>query len=233
MYAWDTRILYSQLGPDGRLSLTGLLDLFQDIATLHAEDFGSGLDTLTAGGRAWLLSRWRIRLGQLPRSAASVQVRTQAYESRMSLNRRWFSLHDEAGAQLAVADSLWTLADRTTGSPVNAMQEVQPYLEPGDGPQLGDLPRRVAIPADAVSGTPFAITDDLLDTNHHVNNVQSVRLAMRFLPGDMTVSALAVDYHRPLLPGAVVTPLCAPTEKGFSVTLCVDGQTCVCAEFFQ
>ncbi len=233
MYTWDTRILYSQLGPDGSLSLTGLLDLFQDIATLHAEDFGCGLDRMSENGRAWLLSRWRIRLGQLPRSAARIQVRTQAYESRMSLNRRWFSLHDEAGTQLAVADSLWTLADRTTGSPVNAMQEVQPYLEPSDGPQLGDLPRRVAIPADAVSGTPFSITDDLLDTNHHVNNVRSVSLALRFVPADFAFSALAVDYHRPLLPGQVVTPRTAPTQNGFAVALCVGDQICVSAEFIR
>lgn len=81
MYAWDTRILYSQLGPDGRLSLAGLLDLFQDIATLHAHDFGSGLDVMTENGRAWLLSRWRVRLGDLPRSAARVQVRTQDRKS--------------------------------------------------------------------------------------------------------------------------------------------------------
>ena len=233
MYTWDTRILYSQLGPDGSLSLTGLLDLFQDIATLHAEDFGCGLDRMSANGRAWLLSRWRIRLGPLPRSATHVQVRTQAYESRLSLNRRWFALHDENGNQLAAADSLWTLADRTTGTPVSAMQEVQPYLEPGEAPQLGDLPRRVAIPADTASGTPFAITDDLLDTNHHVNNVRSVSLALRFVPADFVFSALAVDYHRPLLPGQTVIPRTALTANGFAVALCVGDQICVSAEFIR
>ena len=233
MYAWDTRILYSQLGPDGRLSLPGLLDLFQDIATLHAEDFGSGLDTMTAGGRAWLLSRWRVRLGQLPRSAARVQVCTQAYESRRALNRRWFSLRDEQGAELAVADSLWTLVDIQTGAPTPASQVVERYLEPGEGPDLGELPRKVQIPVDAAPAAVFSITDDLLDTNHHVNNVRSVALAMRFLPEDTTVSALAVDYQRPLLPGQQVQPLVAHTDRGCVVALTVDGQSCVCVEFIR
>lgn len=233
MYAWDTRILYSQLGPDGRLSLPGLLDLFQDIATLHAEDFGSGLDTMTAGGRAWLLSRWRVRLGQLPRSAARVQVCTQAYESRRALNRRWFSLRDEQGAELAVADSLWTLVDIQTGAPTPASQVVERYLEPGEGPDLGELPRKVQIPVDAAPAAVFSITDDLLDTNHHVNNVRSVALAMRFLPEDATVSALAVDYQRPLLPGQQVQPLVAHTDRGCVVALTVDGQSCVCVEFIR
>ena len=43
MYTWNTRVLYSQLAPNGRLSLIALLDLFQDVATLHAEDAGDGL----------------------------------------------------------------------------------------------------------------------------------------------------------------------------------------------
>ena len=233
MYAWDTRILYSQLGPDGRLSLPGLLDLFQDIATLHAEDFGSGLDTMTAGGRAWLLSRWRVRLGQLPRSAARVQVCTQAYESRRALNRRWVSLRAEQGAELAVADSLWPLVDIQTGAPTPASQVVERYLEPGEGPDLGELPRKVQIPVDAAPAAVFSITDDLLDTNHHVNNVRSVALAMRFLPEDTTVSALAVDYQRPLLPGQQVQPLVAHTDRGCVVALTVDGQSCVCVEFIR
>ena len=44
---------------------------------------------------------------------------------------------------LAAADSLWTLIDTKTGGPVNAADIVAPYLTPGDGPELGDLPRKV------------------------------------------------------------------------------------------
>lgn len=233
MYTWDTRVLYSQLGPDGRLSLAGLLDLFQDIATLHAHDFGSGLDVMSASGRAWLMSRWRVRLGDLPRSGANIRVCTQAYESRRALNRRRFSLQDEQGRELAVADSLWTLVDVASGAPTSAAQVVERYLEPGDGPDLGDLPRKVLTPAETAAGEAFFITDDLLDTNHHVNNVRSVALAQRFVPEDLAFSALAVDYHRPLLPGQQVLPLRAATENGFFVALTVDGQICVAAEFIR
>ena len=44
MFRWDSRVLYSQLGPDSALSLPALLDLFQNAATLHAEDKGAGLE---------------------------------------------------------------------------------------------------------------------------------------------------------------------------------------------
>ena len=78
---------------------------------------------------------------------------------------------------------------------------------------------------------PFTVTDDLLDTNDHVNNVRSVGLAASYLPRDFAFSALAVDYQLPLLPGQQVTPLCARTEQDFFVALTVEGRTCVCALF--
>ena len=43
------------------------LDLFQDIATLHAHEMGSGLEYLYSIDRAWIMSRWRVRLETLPR----------------------------------------------------------------------------------------------------------------------------------------------------------------------
>jgi len=233
MYTWNTRVLYSQLAPNGRLSLTALMDLFQDVATLHAEDAGDGLVQRTASHTAWLLSRWRIRLGEMPRSAARVQVTTQAYECRKALNRRCFALLDEKGQELAVGDSLWTLVNTDTGAPTDATRVVTPYLEPGKGPDMSALPRRLQLPAQCAAAAAFPVTDDLLDTNQHVNNVRSVALALRYVPADFAFSALAVDYSRPLLSGQMVTPLCACTERGYHVTLTVDGQLCVSAEFIR
>ncbi len=233
MYTWNTRVLYSQLAPNGQLSLTALLDLFQDVATLHAEDAGDGLDQRTVSHTAWLLSRWRIRLGQMPTSGAHVQVNTQAYECRKALNRRCFALLDENGAELAVGDSLWTLVNTDTGAPTDATQVVVPYLEPGKGHDMSGLPRRLQLPANCTAAEAFPVTDDLLDTNQHVNNVRSVALTLRYVPADFAFSALAVDYSRPLLPGQMVTPLCAHTDRGFHVTLTVEGQLCVSAEFIR
>lgn len=233
MFVWNTKIMYSQLGRDCALSIPALLDLFQDIATLHAHEMGSGLEYLYSIDRAWIMSRWRLRLGTMPRCGDPVSVRTRAYECRRALNRRAFELTDKDGTILAQADSLWTLIDTKTGGPVNAVDIVSSYFTPGDGPELGDLPRKVQLPEDAVAGTAFLITDDLLDTNHHVNNVRSVALAMRFLPETAAFTALAVDYHHPLLPGDVVTPLCAPTARGYAVALTAGGRICVSAEFIR
>ena len=160
-------------------------------------------------------------------------MRTRAYECRRALNRRAFVLEDSRGRLLAQADSLWTLVDTDTGAPADASVIVRPYYTPGPGPDLGDLPRKVQTPAQAEEGPAFSITSDLLDTNRHVNNVRSVALAMRFLPEDVSFSALAADYHHPLLPHDQVTPLLASTGRGFAVVLRAGGRDCVSVEFIR
>ena len=58
-------------------------------------------------------------------------------------------------------------------------------------------------------------------------------LPERFLPEDFFFSALAADYHHPLLPHDQVTPLLASTGRGFAVVLRAGGRDCVSVEFIR
>ena len=43
MYAFDSRIRYSETDSEGRLTLNALLNYFQDCSTFHSEDVGLGI----------------------------------------------------------------------------------------------------------------------------------------------------------------------------------------------
>lgn len=232
MYCWNTKILYSALGVNGTLSVAGLLNLFQDTAILHSEDRGRGRDWVASQGCAWILSRWRVRLGDMPRCGQPVRLETRAYHYRRALCRRSFSLEDGEGRTLALADTLWTLIDISTGAPTDAGGVVAPLLTDEPAPDLGDLPKKVRLPENLSPGEPFPVTRDLLDANHHVNNVRSVELAMRGLPPEASLSALAVDYHLPLLPGQIVSPAFGPAGDSLAASLSAEGQLCVSAQFW-
>ena len=106
MYTTKARVSYSQLAPDCRLSLTALLDLFQDCGAFQAEDAGLGLSVLDARGQGWLLSRWRVRLlAPLPKIGSTVTVSTQVYSCRISMAHRHYWLRSEDGALLAEGDA--------------------------------------------------------------------------------------------------------------------------------
>ena len=43
MYAFDSRIRYSETDSEGELTLNALLNYFQDCSTFHSEDVGLGI----------------------------------------------------------------------------------------------------------------------------------------------------------------------------------------------
>ena len=54
-YSFNSRVRYSETGENGKLTLPGVLNYFQDCCTFHAESVGLGGDVLKARDRAWVL----------------------------------------------------------------------------------------------------------------------------------------------------------------------------------
>lgn len=233
MYTTKARVSYSRLAPDCRLSLTALLDLFQDCGTFQAEDAGLGLSVLDARGQGWLLSRWRIRLlAPLPKIGSTVTVGTQVYSCRISMAHRHYWLRSEDGALLAEGDALWVLFDKASQKPVPAASGCQDYLEPAELAPPEGLPRRLS-PAEGPEMPAFPVTAEMLDTNRHCNNVRAIGLCARYLPEGFSFSGFAADYHRQLPAGAPVTPRVSVAENGVTVTLSVDNAVCITAAFLR
>ena len=44
MYEYDIRVGYSRVDEEKKLSIAGLIDLFQDCSTFQSEDLGIGFD---------------------------------------------------------------------------------------------------------------------------------------------------------------------------------------------
>ena len=60
MYSFDSRVRYSEVDEDRKLSLTGVINYLQDCSTFQSEDLNQGIDYLTKKHRAWLLASWQI-----------------------------------------------------------------------------------------------------------------------------------------------------------------------------
>ena len=46
MYTWNSRVRFSEIGEDKRLTLDSILNYFQDSSTFHSEDIGNGMDVI-------------------------------------------------------------------------------------------------------------------------------------------------------------------------------------------
>jgi len=84
---------------------------------------------------------------------------------------------------------------------------------------VGTYPRHIMMPKTAEAKEPFAIQPSQLDTNHHVNNREYIRMAMAYLPAGFVCRELLVDYHAQAVAGDVIYPRAAVTEAGMMVSL--------------
>ena len=97
MYAFDSRIRYSETDSDGYLTLDALLNYFQDCSTFHSEDVGLGIGYMKEIGQVWVLSSWQIVVNRYPKLGEKVKIVTLPYELKVFLGYRIFALMDDQG----------------------------------------------------------------------------------------------------------------------------------------
>ena len=209
MVTSDGRVRYSETDATGRLSMTGLLRLFQDLNYLAVEDVGRGIGYQTAHRAAWYLLSWDVRLDAPPALSDPYRFEAAFYRRSGSLAKKYMTLTDKAGDVLATADTRWAFVDTVTGEPLPCPPD---YF--GDDP-LTDAPRatgsgvRIRLPDDAEHLAPLTVGDALIDENGHANNVRLTELAMALAGFDTGCRRLRAEFLRQTRPGDCLTPVLA------------------------
>ena len=116
-YSFNSRVRYSETGEDGRMTLPGVLNYFQDCCTFHAESIGLGGEVLKARNRAWVLSSWQVVVDEYAKMGTEIKITTVPYEFKGFMGMRNFIIEDAEGKKLAWANSNWTHLDISTGLP--------------------------------------------------------------------------------------------------------------------
>lgn len=214
MYTFDGRVRYSEVGEDGCMSLQSLLDYFQDCSTFHSEDIGLGMEYLAELEQAWLLSSWQICIERYPRLCERIVIGTSPYEFRGFIGCRNFLMKTEAGEVLAYANSIWTLLSTKTMRPAKPSERMLEGYVIEEKYPMEYAPRKIAVPAEGKALESFTVKPHHLDTNHHVNNGQYVRMAMDCIPVDFVIRQLRVEYKSQAVLGDAVYPVVSAGEEG-------------------
>lgn len=213
MYTFSSKIRYSELDETGHLSIEALLDYFQDCSTFQSEELGIGRKYLTEHQMVWVMSYWQIIVERYPQIGEKVTIGTAPYEFKGFLGCRNFWMKSEAGENLACANSIWSLLSTQTGYPVKPEPKMlESYaLEPKL--DMNYAPRKILIPARLEEGAPVEIHRHHLDSNHHVNNGQFVRIAMENLDCADKIRQLRVEYKKQVHLGEWLVPCTGITEE--------------------
>ncbi len=218
MYSFSTRVRYSEVDSTLQLSFPAIINYFQDCSIFHSEDLGIGIDFLQKEQRVWLMNSWQIEVHRFPRYGERLHVNTWPYDFKNMFGYRNFTLTDEEGNLLVVANSIWVFADTGTGRPVKP-DPVYAARYPLDPPYpMEYAPRKVDIPAEGTALAPIPVSVSHLDSNNHVNNGQYVAMAAALLP-NADYRSLRVEYKKSAQLGDIIYPRISQTEDICTILL--------------
>ena len=195
MFSFDSVVRYSELSEKERLSLTGLVNYFQDCSTFQSEALHVGVDDLVNAGFGWVLSYWQIVIKERPMLGDRIQTGTWAYDMDNFFGYRNFVMKNEAGEMIAAANSIWVFLDIKTGHPTKigeqygSAYEIEPKYD-----NMEYEPRKIKVLKDMEAREPFLVKRSNIDTNHHVNNGQYIMMAQDYLPEDFEVKQIRAEY---------------------------------------
>ena len=219
MYTFDSRVRYSEVGVDGRLTIESLLDYFQDCSTFHSEDIGLGVEYLNELHQVWMLSAWQICVNRYPRLCEEIVIGTAPYDFRGFIGCRNFVMRTKDGEVLAYANSIWTLMDIRKMLPARPSERMLEGYVLEEKYPMEYAPRKIAMPKEGKTLEVFAVKQHHLDTNTHVNNGQYVHIALEYPREGFVIRRLRAEYKKQAFLDDQLFPFAAEEEKRFVIAL--------------
>lgn len=235
MYTFDSRVRYSEVAEDGRISVNALIDYMQDCTNFQSEDLGIGLAWHKENNLMWVLNSWQIVIESYPKMGDWITVGTQSYGYEKMFGYRNFLITDASGACVVKANSLWVLMDLKKNRPMIVTPEIGDAYGKAEPLEMEYAPRKIKLPQDGLGKERFVVREYHLDTNHHVNNRQYVQMAMEFLGREAKVRELRAEYKKQAVLGDAIIPVVYRTgDKEVIVSLNdEDGKSFAIVQFFM
>lgn len=219
MYEFNSRVRYSEIGSDGNLKWSALVNYLQDCSTFQSEDLGVGVHYLFSQGLAWVINYWQIDLFKLPRLGDNITIGTIPYEIRGFMGHRNFYIKDtKTGEFLVKANSLWTLIDVNSIRPVRATKEMIEGYTIGDKLDMEYTDRKILLDGEMTVGEPIHVTRLMLDTNQHVNNQQYIDIALHYVPEGAAIKRVRTEYKESAYLDDILVPTISVTPTTIGVS---------------
>ena len=180
----------------GKLKMSTLLYLAQEVAGCHSELLGAGYDTLAQKGIFWAVTRHRVQITRLPARGETITVETWPMPTTRVAYPRSVVAFDAQGNELFRSISLWVLMDANTRAMVLPGKSGVDVVGRLTGTEL-DSPRSLA-PKGMTDSSLRTVTYSCLDRNGHMNNTKYLDWVDDLLPArfhqDRTAREFVICY---------------------------------------
>lgn len=185
MFEYKKRIEFCDIDENNMLSSKGLIRILGEVAGVHSETVGYGLNDVPQTHLTWMLLDWKVQFFLKPSWNSYLIIKTWARSfSKISSNRD-FSVYDINNNLVAKATSKWVLVDSEKHTPIRITEEIRntfgEYNSSVFDTEVNDKEKE---PENSKFIYDYKIKKRDIDTNHHVNNLYYLDFAYDALPKD-------------------------------------------------
>ncbi len=182
----------------GKIKISSILDLFQDIAGDHAQKIGIGMETMLEKKLIWVLSKLKLQIFGDVGLYSRVKARTWPLPpTRIGFIREYLIMDDD-GNILIKGTSEWVVVNSETRRFARAMD-----IFPSDWEYITvkNFPDRLGRGKDFdAEGEPYTVLPAFSDTdvNGHVSNIRYADYVLDALDlkDDEFIDTFRLDFHR-------------------------------------
>ncbi len=213
----DMRVMSSMCDENSIMSIPAMLDMFQDLAGMHAESVGIGAFDLEEKGLFWIVSKLRLKMNRRPLIHEMLESVTWIQPAeRVSCERDWAIYKD--GDQVAYVRSIWAALRRDNFRPGH-MADFYPdadfTMDPPDDMPFTRMGKNFA---DAEPLGEYRIRSVDIDRGGHMNNVNYVRAMLGCFTcaqlAEMDIKELDMQFILQCYEGETIRFVRRPSEDG-------------------
>lgn len=177
-YTAKITLFNSNFDQNNNLSAKAILNIFQDVASIHSEEIGVGYEAMLQKNLYWVLSRIKIDILKMPKPNQIVIVETWPHEKGRIDFDRDLKILSEDGETLIIGTSKWCVINTENRS----LQRTDNVNYDGvciEDKNYEERFGKIVIP-ETTKQHKFVHTVQFsdLDHNHHMNNTNYANLAL-------------------------------------------------------
>lgn len=216
---------------EGALTVSGFMDMAQEIAYWAADGLGFGYDSLHVHHTAWVLSRMHIQFLRPTHWRDTVRLYTWHKGASGLFYLRDFDLQDNEGNHIVRATSSWVVINEETRHFVRP-EELAGLLEQKEKLEdsIEEPAPKIQMPKDAQPAGAHTVSYSDIDILGHTNNVRYMVWAMDHIPAEdalkQPVRDVFINFNRETTLGQTVSLTRLREGNSWFVEGKVDGKSC-------
>ena len=225
MHVKELRIAPPDCGKGGELGLTPLLEHFQDAANEAAWKLGATVSQILPLGFTWMLVKYRLRVGRMPRAGETLALGTWHYPHGRLYSLRAFEARSN-GVSILRADTAWVLVDLVRRKPFQIEKGLPDLFEEQNPPIPFEFEKLQPF-REGPWTTSLLVADGDMDDNGHVNHVRYLDWAVAAIPAawrdGRTFTGFDAEFHGEGRAGETLEVFSNTAEGPEGETVCLHG----------